>query len=96
MEFGFDKMFKLSDVLPFVHGGAACVFAEICTFPIDTTKMRLQIQGEIQNNTIKQFSVKQEGVFALYHGWSAWRIRQASYGFMKMVFMIQSKQITAI
>lgn len=34
------------DWRPFVFGGLASITAEFGTFPIDTTKTRLQIQGQ--------------------------------------------------
>ena len=33
----------------FLYGGIASVFAETITFPIDTAKTRLQLQGEFGN-----------------------------------------------
>nr|AKN21592.1 slc25a-24 [Schmidtea mediterranea] len=98
------------DLYPFFHGGAASIIAEICTFPIDTTKTRLQIQGELlKNNTMKHFQggryngmihaffviIKQEGISALYRGLSAAVIRQASYGTMKMGLYDKLKRISS-
>ncbi len=36
----------LEDLKPFVFGGVAACAAEATTFPIDTAKTRLQLQGE--------------------------------------------------
>lgn len=67
------------DWRPFVYGGLASCVAEFGTFPIDTTKTRLQIQGQkLDKNhaTLKYNGMvdcgikifKQEGVPALYSG----------------------------
>jgi solute carrier family 25 protein 14/30 len=34
--------------MPFVYGGLASCIAEAATFPIDTAKTRLQLQGDYQ------------------------------------------------
>lgn len=82
------------DWRPFVYGGLASCVAEFGTFPIDTTKTRLQIQGQkLDKNhaTLKYNGMvdcgikifKQEGVLALYSGiWPA-VLRQATYGTIK-------------
>lgn len=82
------------DWRPFVYGGLASCTAEFGTFPIDTTKTRLQVQGQpIDGKPSKlkyrgmvdaflQIS-KQEGFWALYSGiWPA-VLRQATYGTIK-------------
>ncbi|CAG9567618.1 unnamed protein product [Danaus chrysippus] len=82
------------DWRPFVYGGLASIVAEFGTFPIDTTKTRLQIQGqktdprhvELRYTGMVDCFVKtsqQEGVKALYCGiWPA-VLRQATYGTIK-------------
>lgn len=82
------------DWRPFVYGGSASIVAEFGTFPIDTTKTRLQIQGqkidpqhvELRYSGMVDCFVKtsrQEGVKALYCGiWPA-VVRQATYGTIK-------------
>ncbi|KOB64424.1 putative mitochondrial oxoglutarate/malate carrier, partial [Operophtera brumata] len=68
-----------SDWRPFIYGGLASIVAEFGTFPIDTTKTRLQIQGqtidprhvELRYTGMVDCFVKtsrQEGVKALYCG----------------------------
>ncbi|XP_075213369.1 uncoupling protein Bmcp mitochondrial isoform X1 [Lycorma delicatula] len=82
------------DWRPFIYGGLASCTAEFGTFPIDTTKTRLQVQGQpIDGKPTKlkyrgmvdaflQIS-KQEGFWALYSGiWPA-VLRQATYGTIK-------------
>ncbi|CAH0404539.1 unnamed protein product [Chilo suppressalis] len=82
------------DWRPFIYGGLASIVAEFGTFPIDTTKTRLQIQGqkidprhvELRYTGMVDCIVKtskQEGVKALYCGiWPA-VLRQATYGTIK-------------
>lgn len=79
---------------PFVYGGLASCTAEFGTFPIDTTKTRLQIQGQKidskhaelryrgMTDALLQIS-KQEGVKALYSGIGPAVLRQATYGTIK-------------
>ncbi|KAL4705311.1 hypothetical protein ACJJTC_018997 [Scirpophaga incertulas] len=82
------------DWRPFIYGGLASIVAEFGTFPIDTTKTRLQIQGqkidprhvELRYTGMVDCFIKtsqQEGVKALYCGiWPA-VLRQATYGTIK-------------
>ncbi|XP_045458401.1 mitochondrial uncoupling protein Bmcp [Melitaea cinxia] len=82
------------DWRPFIYGGLASIVAEFGTFPIDTTKTRLQIQGqkidprhvELRYTGMVDCFVKtsqQEGIKALYCGiWPA-VLRQATYGTIK-------------
>ncbi|XP_052756776.1 mitochondrial uncoupling protein Bmcp [Galleria mellonella] len=82
------------DWRPFVYGGLASIVAEFGTFPIDTTKTRLQVQGqkidprhvELRYTGMVDCFIKtsqQEGVKALYCGiWPA-VLRQATYGTIK-------------
>lgn len=82
------------DWRPFVYGGLASCVAELGTFPIDLTKTRLQIQGQVcdkNHATLKYRGMidcflkvaKQEGFSALYAGiWPA-VLRQSTYGTIK-------------
>jgi len=82
------------DWRPFVYGGVASITAEFGTFPIDTTKTRLQIQGQKYDQQFQRLRyngmvdafvqiARQEGVNALYSGiWPA-VLRQATYGTIK-------------
>uniref|UniRef100_UPI00398F71A0 brain mitochondrial carrier protein 1 isoform X1 n=2 Tax=Pristiophorus japonicus TaxID=55135 RepID=UPI00398F71A0 len=80
---------------PFVYGGLASVTAEFGTFPIDLTKTRLQVQGQIIDSQYKEIKYrgmfhallricKEEGLRALYSGISPALLRQASYGTIKI------------
>ncbi|EEB15383.1 mitochondrial uncoupling protein, putative, partial [Pediculus humanus corporis] len=82
------------DWRPFVYGGLASCAAEFGTFPIDTTKTRLQIQGQKFGATHAKlryhgmidafFQIsKQEGFQALYAGIAPAVLRQATYGTIK-------------
>lgn len=86
------------DWRPFVYGGVSACIAEFGTFPIDTTKTRLQIQGsDSQRNLTAQKCQKryrgmlhallrissEEGVRALYYGIAPAVLRQATYGTIK-------------
>ncbi|XP_071450565.1 mitochondrial uncoupling protein Bmcp isoform X2 [Hetaerina americana] len=78
----------------FLYGGLASITAEFGTFPIDTTKTRLQIQGQkidAANSQVKYRGMihaflqisREEGARALYYGiWPA-VLRQATYGTIK-------------
>ncbi|XP_054283102.1 mitochondrial uncoupling protein Bmcp [Macrosteles quadrilineatus] len=83
-----------SDWRPFVYGGLASCTAECGTFPIDTTKTRLQIQGQKiggQHVKLKYRGMvdaflqiaRQEGFRALYSGICPAVLRQATYGTIK-------------
>ncbi|VVC89204.1 unnamed protein product [Leptidea sinapis] len=94
------------DWRPFIYGGLASIVAEFGTFPIDTTKTRLQIQGqkidprhvELRYSGMVDCFVKtsrQEGVKALYCGiWPA-VLRQATYGTIKFGTYYSMKRILA-
>jgi hypothetical protein len=41
--------------MPYVYGGVASCVAEAATFPIDTAKTRLQLQGNKKNNDISSY-----------------------------------------
>jgi len=83
---------------PFVFGGLASVTAECCTFPIDTSKTRLQIQGQVSEGASSAIHrrahyrgmfhalttiAREEGVRALYFGIKPAVFRQATYGTIK-------------
>ncbi|KAJ8961092.1 hypothetical protein NQ318_008768 [Aromia moschata] len=82
------------DWRPFIYGGVASCVAEFGTFPIDTTKTRLQVQGQKLDKHHANLKyrgmidcflkiAKQEGFTSLYSGiWPA-VLRQATYGTIK-------------
>lgn len=79
---------------PFVYGGLASVIAELGTFPLDTAKTRLQVQGQKYDQKLAHLKYsgmtdvllqisKQEGLRGLYSGISPAVLRQATYGTIK-------------
>lgn len=81
-------------VKPFVQGGISSVLAEVVTFPLDLTKTRLQIQGQViesQHMQIRYRGVahalgrilREEGFLALYSGLGPAAARQLIYGGLK-------------
>ncbi|KAJ8255741.1 hypothetical protein COCON_G00196050 [Conger conger] len=80
---------------PFIFGGLASVTAECGTFPIDLTKTRLQVQGQVCDSQYKEIRYRgmlhafaricrEEGLRALYSGIAPAMLRQASYGTIKI------------
>ncbi|XP_066562748.1 kidney mitochondrial carrier protein 1 [Amia ocellicauda] len=80
---------------PFVYGGLASVTAECGTFPIDLTKTRLQVQGQVGDSKYTEIRYRgmlhalgricrEEGLLALYSGIAPAMLRQASYGTIKI------------
>ncbi|XP_035208620.1 kidney mitochondrial carrier protein 1-like [Stegodyphus dumicola] len=83
------------DWRPFAYGGLASIAAEFGTFPIDTTKTRLQVQGQVSDARFREVKYKgmihallriskEEGVKALYSGIKPALLRQATYGTIKI------------
>ncbi|XP_011299597.1 kidney mitochondrial carrier protein 1 [Fopius arisanus] len=89
---------------PFIYGGIASIIAELGTFPLDTTKTRLQIQGQKldkkyatlrysgMTDALVQIS-RQEGIKSLYCGISSAILRQATYGTIKFGTYYSIKQL---
>ncbi|NWJ07690.1 KMCP1 protein, partial [Crypturellus undulatus] len=80
---------------PFIYGGLASITAECGTFPIDLTKTRLQVQGQVNDAKYREIRYrgmmhalvrifKEEGLKALYSGIAPAMLRQASYGTIKI------------
>ncbi|ESO92887.1 hypothetical protein LOTGIDRAFT_162365 [Lottia gigantea] len=83
------------DWRPFIFGGLASMTAESGTFPIDTTKTRLQIQGQVIDTRLTELKYrgmthalfrifKEEGFYSLYSGIAPALLRQATYGTIKI------------
>lgn len=71
--------------------------AEFGTFPIDTTKTRLQLQGQVIDAKQKEIRYRgmlhafvrisrEDGIKALYNGVAPALLRQATYGSLKLGF----------
>lgn len=85
----------MNDWRPFLYGGLASVAAECGTFPIDTTKTRLQVQGQVIDASLQTLKYrgmlhafvqifKEEGAQSLYSGLAPALLRQATYGTIKI------------
>ncbi|XP_072320535.1 dicarboxylate carrier UCP2-like isoform X2 [Eucyclogobius newberryi] len=85
----------------FSAGSAACV-ADLVTFPLDTAKVRLQIQGESKSTNVKRkykgvfgtifTMVKTEGPRSLYSGLGAGLHRQMSFASVRIGLYDSMKQ----
>ncbi|OCT93381.1 mitochondrial uncoupling protein 2 [Xenopus laevis] len=91
-------------VVKFVGAGTAACIADLFTFPLDTAKVRLQIQGEAASvNDIKvlrykgvfgtmKTMVKMEGAASLYNGLVAGLQRQMSFASIRIGLYDSVKQ----
>jgi len=79
------------------------MLAESCTYPIDTAKTRLQLQGQHLEKRWQLIRykgmtnclvtiVKEEGVKAMYQGLSSALVRQAVYGTIKFGLYYSAKE----
>ncbi|GCC30533.1 dicarboxylate carrier UCP2-like [Chiloscyllium punctatum] len=101
--------FKPTDVPPtasvkFIGAGTAACIADLFTFPLDTAKVRLQIQGELKSDaemaTVKYRGVfgtittmvKTEGPRSLYSGLVAGLQRQMSFASVRIGLYDSVKQ----
>lgn len=89
-----DQRIEFVDLRPYLFGGVASCVAEIVTFPIDTTKTRLQLQGQVIDPRFTKLKyrgmahclcrvVKDEGITSVYRGLAPAVVRQAVYGTIK-------------
>lgn len=96
----------MPDTSPYLYGGVAAVCAEMVTFPVDTAKTRLQLQGQLRNKTWEKVRyrgtfhciasiVKEEGLFSVYRGLSPAVLRQAVYGAIKFGLYYSAKELIA-
>jgi hypothetical protein len=77
-----------------VFGGISCMTAATVTHPIDTIKIRLQIQGEVGNHNVqRQYNnifraayviLKNEGARGLYKGITASWVREGVYSSLRL------------
>ncbi|NXH10197.1 UCP3 protein, partial [Bucco capensis] len=89
----------------FVSAGTAACIADLCTFPLDTAKVWLQIQGEVQipratssmeyRGVLGTLStmVRTEGVCSLYRGLVAGLQRQMSFASIRIGLYDSVKQL---
>ncbi|XP_054691318.1 mitochondrial uncoupling protein 2-like isoform X2 [Grus americana] len=88
----------------FVSAGMAACIADLCTFPLDTAKVRLQIQGEVRiprsTSTVEyrgvlgtlSTMVRTEGPRSLYSGLVAGLQRQMSFASIRIGLYDSVKQ----
>ncbi|XP_066063170.1 putative mitochondrial transporter UCP3 isoform X1 [Chamaea fasciata] len=91
--------------MKFVSAGMAGCIADLCTFPLDTAKVRLQIQGEVRiPRTISSVEyrgvlgtlstmVRTEGARSLYNGLAAGLQRQMSFASIRIGLYDSVKQL---
>ncbi|NWU55776.1 UCP3 protein, partial [Dromas ardeola] len=89
----------------FVSAGTAACIADLCTFPLDTAKVRLQIQGEVRiprsTGTVEyrgvlgtlSTMVRTEGPRSLYSGLAAGLQRQMSFASIRIGLYDSVKQL---
>ena len=67
-------------------GGIASCFAEICTIPMDTVKVRMQNFQDIYRSMRPTYAkiFAEEGFFAFYRGISAGLLRQITFASMRL------------
>ena len=86
-----------------IFEGLAAMFAETITFPVDTAKTRLQLQGQDCDKRWGRQKyrgmlnclvtlVREEGVASVYQGISPALIRQAVYGTIKFGLYYSAKE----
>jgi len=92
------------DPRPFLYGGVAAIIAEMITFPLDTAKTRLQLQGQVgwqgwkdlkYRGTLQTVAciIREEGVATIYKGLSPAIVRQATYGTIKFGLYYSTKDV---
>ncbi|NXB73349.1 UCP3 protein, partial [Donacobius atricapilla] len=91
--------------MKFVSAGMAGCVADLCTFPLDTAKVRLQIQGEVRiPRTVSSVEyrgvlgtlstmVRTEGARSLYSGLAAGLQRQMSFASIRIGLYDSVKQL---
>ncbi|XP_050188603.1 mitochondrial uncoupling protein 3 isoform X2 [Myiozetetes cayanensis] len=91
--------------MKFVSAGMAGCIADLCTFPLDTAKVRLQIQGEVRIpraiNSVEyrgvlgtlSTMVRTEGPRSLYSGLAAGLQRQMSFASIRIGLYDSVKQL---
>ena len=96
-------MIRAAIYLAFPFSGMSAVIAESFTYPIDTAKTRLQLQGQDVEKRWRELKyrgmtncirtiIKEEGVKAVYQGLSSALLRQAVYGTIKFGLYYSAKE----
>jgi len=100
MSFGGTKKEAIPTWQQFVLGGLSGCGASLCTHPLDTIKVRMQLSGMNTKASTGEgiFTTglkvtRNEGLFALYKGLSASLLRQATYTTARFGFYLKLKDI---
>lgn len=86
----------------FVYGGASAVLAELVSFPFDTSKIRLQVQGQVTDESLTATKYRgtlhalrlltvEEGLRAPFNGVKFAALRQATYGTLRFGIFFSGK-----
>jgi len=86
----------------FLYGGLSGVLAELISFPLDTSKIRLQVQGQVTDEAFSAIKYRgtfhtivlvstEEGVRSLFNGVRFGALRQATYGTLKFGIFFSMK-----
>jgi solute carrier family 25 uncoupling protein 8/9 len=67
-------------------GGVAACFAEFCTIPMDTIKVRMQNLQDVYKQMLPAYKqiYREEGIFAFYRGLSAGFLRQITFASLRL------------
>ena len=93
----------MPDLSHYIYGGGSAMTAEVITFPIDTAKTRLQLQGQDTEERWARLRyrgmghcvltiIREEGPAALYRGLTSALVRQAVYGTLKFGLYYSAKE----
>lgn len=88
----------------FLYGGVSAVLAELASYPIDTCKIRLQVQGQVTDDALTAIKYRgtlhtlisvcsEEGFFSLYNGFRFAALRQATYGTLRFGIFFSIKRL---
>lgn len=72
-----------SALLEFPIGGLASCIAEALTLPMDTVKVRLQLDSTASINSMIKSMIKEEGLISFFNGLSPALLRQLLYGSLR-------------
>jgi len=88
----------------FVYGGLSAVFAEFVSYPLDSCKIRLQVQGQITDDALTAIKYRgtlhtlrsvtfEEGFASLFNGFRFAALRQATYGTLRFGIFFTGKSM---
>ena len=88
----------------FVYSGLSAVIAELVSYPIDTCKICLQVQGQVTDNALTAIKYRgtlhtlrsvifEEGFASLFNGVRFAALRQATYGTLRCGIFFTGKSL---